>query len=124
MLGNHITVIAQRVQNMGFGQDGRLWMVARGGQVQFSNPENEEWEEAQYPEPSTSWGLLDLAYRTPDEIWVSGGSSNLLCSFDGGKTWENREVEDVPSIFIRLFSHLSRVYYWSRRRFAQISSSD
>ncbi len=90
---------SRRVQNMGFGQDGRLWMLARGGQIQFTNPEKpDEWEEAQYPEISTSWGLLDLAYRTPNEIWVSGGSGNLLCSLDGGKTWQkDREVEGVPS---------------------------
>ena len=90
---------SRRIQNMGFGQDGRLWMLARGGQVQFSNPEKpEEWEEAQYPELSTSWGLLDVAYRTPNEIWVAGGSGNLLCSLDGGKTWQkDRDVENVPS---------------------------
>jgi photosystem II stability/assembly factor-like uncharacterized protein len=90
---------SRRVQSMGFSPDGQLWMLARGGQVQFSNPDNpDEWEKAQYPELSTSWGLLDLAYRTPNEIWVSGGSGNLLFSSDGGKTWKkDREVEDVPS---------------------------
>ena len=95
---------SRRVQNMGFTQDGRLWMLARGGQIQFSDPEKpDEWEEAQYPELSTSWGLLDLAYRTPNEIWVSGGSGNLLCSLDGGKTWQkDREVEGVPSNLYRI----------------------
>lgn len=90
---------SRRVQNMGFGQDGRLWMLARGGQVQFSKPDDlEEWDQTVSPEFSTSWGLLDLAYRTPNEIWVSGGSGNLLCSFDGGKTWQkDKDVEEVPS---------------------------
>ncbi|MBF2028949.1 MAG: photosynthesis system II assembly factor Ycf48 [Oscillatoriales cyanobacterium C42_A2020_001] len=95
---------SRRVQNMGFTKDGRLWMLARGGQVQFSSPENlEEWSDAISPEFSTSWGLLDLAYRTPDEVWVTGGSGNLLLSQDGGNTWQkDRFVEDVPSNLYRI----------------------
>ncbi|BAT51819.1 Glycosyl hydrolase, BNR repeat [Nostoc sp. NIES-3756] len=90
---------SRRVENMGFSQDGQLWLLARGGQVQFSDPEKpEEWLDAQNPELSTSWGLLDMAYRTPNELWVSGGSANLLVSTDGGKTWEkDRDIEDVAA---------------------------
>ncbi|WP_088241418.1 photosynthesis system II assembly factor Ycf48 [Calothrix rhizosoleniae] len=90
---------SRRVENMGFANNGQMWMLARGGQIQFSTPNNlEEWLEPEYPEFATSWGLLDLAYRTPDEIWVSGGSGNLLRSGDGGKTWEkDRDVESVPA---------------------------
>jgi photosystem II stability/assembly factor-like uncharacterized protein len=74
-------------------------MLARGGQIQFANSmDPEDWQDPLNPEFSTSWGLLDLAYRTPKELWVVGGSGNLLVSFDGGKTWQkDREVEDVPA---------------------------
>ncbi|WP_202222406.1 photosynthesis system II assembly factor Ycf48 [Okeania sp. KiyG1] len=95
---------SRRLENMGFSDDGGLWLLARGGQLRFSDPENpEEWGEAISPEYATSWGLLDLAYRTPDEIWVSGGSGNLLRSVDGGQTWEkDRDVESVPENFYKI----------------------
>ncbi|NET40928.1 photosynthesis system II assembly factor Ycf48 [Okeania sp. SIO2B3] len=95
---------SRRLENMGFSDDGRLWLLARGGQLRFSDPENpEEWGEAITPEYATSWGLLDLAYRTPDEIWVSGGSGNLLRSVDGGQTWEkDLDVENVPENFYKI----------------------
>lgn len=90
---------SRRLQTMGFGEDGKLWLLARGGQLQFTTSEDaESWDEVLYPEPSTSWGLLDLSFRTPEEIWASGGSGNLLVSFDQGKTWKkDRDVETVPS---------------------------
>jgi photosystem II stability/assembly factor-like uncharacterized protein len=90
---------SRRLQTMGYGEGGSLWLLARGGQLQFSEPDDlETWQEAVYPELATSWGLLDLAYRTPNEIWVAGGSGNLLVSSDGGTTWQkDREVEEVPS---------------------------
>ncbi|MDZ8052104.1 MAG: photosynthesis system II assembly factor Ycf48 [Aulosira sp. ZfuVER01] len=95
---------SRRVENMGFANNGQMWMLARGGQVQFSDPTKpEEWQEAQNPELSTSWGLLDLAYRTPDDIWVGGGSGNLLHSADGGQTWEkDRDVETVAANFYKI----------------------
>jgi photosystem II stability/assembly factor-like uncharacterized protein len=90
---------SRRLENMGFADNGQIWLLARGGQVQFSDPaKSDEWLEATYPELSTSWGLLDLAYRTPQEIWIGGGSGNLLRSTDGGQTWEkDREVEEVAA---------------------------
>ncbi|WP_036477045.1 photosynthesis system II assembly factor Ycf48 [Myxosarcina sp. GI1] len=100
----HQRTSSRRLQNMGFSNSDRLWLLARGGQIQFSEPEDfDSWQEAIYPEFSTSWGLLDVAYRTSDEIWVSGGSANLLVSKDGGQTWKkDREVEKTPSNFNRI----------------------
>ena len=100
----HNRTSSRRLQSMGFGRDGRTWLIARGGQLQFADSAiAEDWGEVVYPEPSTSWGLLDAAYRTPTEIWVTGGSANLLVSFDGGQTWEkDRLVEDVPANFYQV----------------------
>ena len=100
----HNRTSSRRLQNMGFGQDDRLWALARGGLIQFSKPGTlEEWDEQAAPEFSTSWGLLDLAYRTPNEIWMAGGSGNLLYSEDAGATWQkDLLVEDVPSNFYRI----------------------
>ncbi|GAB4471247.1 MAG: photosynthesis system II assembly factor Ycf48 [Elainellaceae cyanobacterium] len=100
----HNRTSSRRLQNMGFAKDGRLWLLARGGLVQFSDSDDYEgWGEQVSPEFSTSWGLLDLAYRTPDEVWIAGGSGNLLYSNDGGQTWQkDRAVEDVPSNFYKI----------------------
>ncbi len=100
----HNRTSSRRLQSMGFGRDGRIWLIARGGQLQFAeSAADEDWSEVVYPEPSTSWGLLDVAYRTPEEIWVSGGSANLLVSFDGGETWQkDRAVEEVPANFYKI----------------------
>ncbi|MBW4660467.1 MAG: photosynthesis system II assembly factor Ycf48 [Drouetiella hepatica Uher 2000/2452] len=113
---------SRRLQSMGFSKDGDLWLLARGGVLQFgafkddaAPPDAEaevkevedkasgKWGEAITPEFATSWGLLDLAFRTPEEIWVSGGSGNLLASFDGGQTWQkDRAIENVPSNLYRI----------------------
>ena len=100
----HQRTSSRRLQNMGFSNNESLWLLARGGQIQFSESDNyEEWQEPIYPEFSTSWGLLDVAYRTPDEVWIAGGSANLLRSNDGGQTWEkDRDVEDIPSNFYKI----------------------
>jgi photosystem II stability/assembly factor-like uncharacterized protein len=90
---------SRRVQNMGFTADGRLWLIARGGQIQFSEADDyDTWGDPQYPEFSSSLGFLDIGYRTPEEVWVAGGSGKLLLSTDGGETWQqDKELEDVPS---------------------------
>ncbi len=100
----HQRTSSRRLQNMGFFDDDTLWLIARGGQIQLSKSNNfEEWDEEIYPEFSTSWGFLDLAIRTPEEVWLAGGSANLLLSNDSGQTWvKDREVESVPSNFYKI----------------------
>ena len=97
----HNRTSSRRLQSVGFGLDNELWLIARGGAMQFTAPGSyEDWGDPITPEFATSWGLLDAAYRTPDELWVTGGSGNLLLSRDGGQTWlKDRAVEQVPGNF-------------------------
>ncbi|MEO0396564.1 MAG: photosynthesis system II assembly factor Ycf48 [Cyanobacteria bacterium P01_A01_bin.137] len=101
---------SKRLQNMGFTSDGDLWLIARGGQMQFSQPDEtpdvpkyESWGDPVRPEIGSSWGFLDVGYRTNDEMWVSGGSGTLLMSPDGGETWlKDEPASDVPSNLYRI----------------------
>ncbi len=97
---------ARRIQTMGFDPNGNPWILNKGGQIQFSTGKLEDgeyaWDEAFTP-GTNKIGLLDLAYRTPEEVWISGGSGTLLCSLDGGQTWQqDTTVEDVPSNFYKI----------------------
>ncbi len=95
---------SRRLQNMGFDYVGKLWAISRGGQIRFSNSRAaDDFTEALNPEFGTSWGLLDMAFRTSDEVWITGGGGNLLCSFDGGQTWfKDKAINDVPSNLYRI----------------------
>jgi photosystem II stability/assembly factor-like uncharacterized protein len=95
---------SRRLQNIGFDPQKGLWLLERGGQLQFSpTGRDEDWQEPINPEFATSWGLLDAGYRTPEEMWVSGGGGTLLYSPDGGTTWfRDAAVEDVPSNLYRI----------------------
>jgi photosystem II stability/assembly factor-like uncharacterized protein len=95
---------SRRVQNMGYSPDGRTWMLNRGGQLQFSQPDTlDEWEKPQFPRDAEGYGLLDLAYQDRDNIWIAAGSSKLLHSEDGGETWHKETyLEDVGANFYKI----------------------
>jgi photosystem II stability/assembly factor-like uncharacterized protein len=97
---------SRKLQRMGFDPNGQLWMLSRGGQLQFSQGDpfggQEEWLEPIRPN-SGGIGLLDLAYRTPQELWAAGGSGTILGSFDGGQTWQqDRTVSNLPTSFFKI----------------------
>lgn len=100
---------SRRLQNIGFDKTGGLWVIERGGQIQFSpTGEDEDWQAPINPEFATSWGLLDAAFRTSEEMWVTGGGGNLLVSLDKGETWyRDSAVGDVPSNFYRIVFNAS-----------------
>jgi photosystem II stability/assembly factor-like uncharacterized protein len=109
---------SRRLQAMGFAPDGRLWMLGRGGQVQFTNtPDPEDWGKVKAPQKLNSWGFLDMGYRTADEAWVVGGSGTLLASFDGGQSWQKDvDVEDVPANLYKVkFLDQNRGYILGQR---------
>jgi photosystem II stability/assembly factor-like uncharacterized protein len=94
---------SRRVQNMGFGNNNQVWMLNRGGQIQFSKPNTlEEWEKPDFPKATEGYGMLDLAYQDDQHIWASGGSSHLIYSEDGGKTWTR--IEDVRNAGANFYS--------------------
>lgn len=95
---------SRRLQNIGFDKTGGLWVLQRGGQIQFSPTGSDaDWQDPINPEFATSWGLLDAAYRTPSELWITGGGGNLLMSPDRGETWfKDVAVGDVPSNLYRI----------------------
>lgn len=102
---------SRRVQNMGYTPDNRLWMLNRGGQVQFSEVgEFETWEKKQTPRESGGFGLLDLAYQDENNVWISGGSSRLIHSEDGGKTWKRDESAANAG------ANLYKIYFFSSDR--------
>jgi photosystem II stability/assembly factor-like uncharacterized protein len=102
---------SRRLQNMGFAPDGRLWMIARGGQLQFTATQDpEDWLKPRLPESSNSWGFLDMAFRNNQEIWAIGGSGTLIGSYDNGETWQrDADAESLPA-------NLSRIRFFGQDR--------
>jgi len=95
---------SRRVQNMGFTPDGRVWLLARGGQVQFTESADfDSWQDPEYPEFSSGKGLLDIGYRNADEFWVGGGSGDLFRRSETEGVWKkDRDVQQVPGNFYRV----------------------
>nr|YP_009546181.1 photosynthesis system II assembly factor Ycf48 [Gloeochaete wittrockiana]ASQ40242.1 photosynthesis system II assembly factor Ycf48 [Gloeochaete wittrockiana] len=106
---SHPRQSSRRIQNMGFTYDNKLWMLTRGGQVWFNkndlNDADNGWISPKTPEGKVGFsvGLLNLSYKTPTELWISGGSGNLLFSLDGGEIWQkDKSTENIASNFYKI----------------------
>ena len=91
---------ARRIQNMGWRQDGGLWVLTRGGGIFFGKgaglPESDDdFEEEKIG--SRGFGILDIGFRNDTEAWAAGGSGTLFRSDDGGLSWRReRGADSVP----------------------------
>mmetsp|Transcript_17416 Transcript_17416/g.41979 ORF Transcript_17416/g.41979 Transcript_17416/m.41979 type:complete len:397 (-) Transcript_17416:325-1515(-) len=96
---------SRRIQAMGFieGDSKKgIWMSTKGGGLSFSK-EKTDFESVNSFEFENSniktggYGILDVAFRNKDELWVACGGGTLYKSEDGGKTWEKKENEKLAA---------------------------
>eukprot|EP00981_Chlorochromonas_danica_P001022 scaffold233_cov174-Ochromonas_danica.AAC.62 len=110
---------SRRIQNMGFvGNDASkgVWMSLNGGALLLTppNPDLSRLDlETLFTESkinSGGYGIIDLAWRTPDNVWAVGGSGVMFESTDGGKNF--RFVDDAKDFPTNLY----RVKFFGENR--------
>ena len=82
----------RRIQTMGFVEGDikkGLWMTLNGGKLLINKDEPDltkdsfPFEEADIK--TGGYGITDVAWRNPNEVWAVGGSNTMYVSKDGGK---------------------------------------
>jgi len=94
----------RRIQNMGFVEGDikkGLWMTLNGGKLFISLGEPDMTKDAfdfQEADIKTGgYGLTDVGWRTPEEVWAVGGSNIMYVSTDGGKKFSfDKSANDIP----------------------------
>mmetsp|Transcript_5546 Transcript_5546/g.7293 ORF Transcript_5546/g.7293 Transcript_5546/m.7293 type:complete len:405 (-) Transcript_5546:235-1449(-) len=94
----------RRIQNMGFVEADikkGLWMTLNGGKLLISPGEPDlstdtfDFQEADIK--TGGYGITDVAWRTPDEVWAVGGSNTMYVSMDGGKKFSfDKSANNYP----------------------------
>lgn len=94
----------RRIQNMGFVQGDiqkGLWMTLNGGKLFISEGEpdltRDTFEFVEADIKTGGYGITDVAWRTPNEVWAVGGSNTMYVSTDGGKKFSfDKSANDIP----------------------------
>jgi photosystem II stability/assembly factor-like uncharacterized protein len=82
----------RRIQSMGFVEGDikkGLWMTLNGGKLLVSPYEpdltRDDFEFFEADIKTGGYGITDVAWRNPKEVWAVGGSNTMYVSTDGGK---------------------------------------
>jgi photosystem II stability/assembly factor-like uncharacterized protein len=94
----------RRIQNMGYVEGNikkGLWMTLNGGKLLISpqvpdlTQDTFEFEEADIK--TGGYGITDVAWRNPNEVWAVGGSNTMYVSFDAGKKFTfDKSANSIP----------------------------
>lgn len=100
----HNRATPRRIQNMGYVEGNihkGLWMTLNGGKLLISagdpdlQSDSFEFEEANIK--TGGYGITDVAWRSPKEVWAVGGSNTMYASFDGGKNFQfDKSANGIP----------------------------
>jgi photosystem II stability/assembly factor-like uncharacterized protein len=78
-----------------------LWMTLNGGKLLIS-PETPDltkdiFEFYEADIKTGGYGITDVGWRTPQEVWAVGGSNVMYVSKDGGKSFNfDSSANDIP----------------------------
>lgn len=94
----------RRIQNMGFVEGDikkGLWMTLNGGKLLISPNEpdltKDSYDFVEADIKTGGYGITDVAWRTPNEVWAVGGSNTMYVSTDGGKKFTfDKSANDFP----------------------------
>eukprot|EP00559_Dactyliosolen_fragilissimus_P000687 CAMPEP_0184867118 /NCGR_PEP_ID=MMETSP0580-20130426/25054_1 /TAXON_ID=1118495 /ORGANISM="Dactyliosolen fragilissimus" /LENGTH=407 /DNA_ID=CAMNT_0027367167 /DNA_START=114 /DNA_END=1337 /DNA_ORIENTATION=- len=94
----------RRIQTMGFVEGDihkGLWMTLNGGKLLISSSEvdlsKETTDFSEADIKTGGYGLTDVAWKDPNEVWAVGGSNTMYVSKDGGKKFSfDKSANSIP----------------------------
>jgi photosystem II stability/assembly factor-like uncharacterized protein len=94
----------RRIQNMGFVESNikkGLWMTLNGGKLLVSRSEpdltQDTFDFVEADIKTGGYGITDVGWRTPKEVWAVGGSNTMYYSTDGGNKFQfDKSANEYP----------------------------